>query len=264
MIPLENKQIWTKYTGTAEKKLLTRVVDQAEKVLKNHQPVLTDFYDPYHCELIFTVIKGIVGLKTVADGGYAEAERCRVLIFPEYMLPEQLDFKLTFLVVTGKFKMSPVNHRDYLGSLIGLGLKRAKLGDVIVSDQGAQIVVDTGVAQYIVAHLTKVGRVGVAVQEITREQLALPSPKIKIINTVVASMRLDAVSAAGYGTSRSKLVREINAGRLNLNWCLCNNPSALVQEGDMLSLRGRGRVKVAEIKGNTKKGRVSLVLHKYE
>lgn len=255
--------ILNRYTGTEEKVLLARVLDRAENVLKNYQPMVTDFYDPYHTGLVFSAIKSVPDLDVVADGGYADAERCRVVIYPDHMQRDQLDANISFLNIAGNFKMVTVNHRDYLGSLMGLGLKREKLGDIIVTNQGAQIMADANVSDYIEANLTKVGPVGVTVSKITREQLQLPQPKVKIINATVASMRLDAVAAAGYGTSRSKLAREITAERLNLNWAPCSNPAANVKEGDMLSLRGRGRVKVVEVKGNTKKGRVSLVLHKY-
>ncbi|WP_031513480.1 photosystem II S4 domain protein [Desulfofalx alkaliphila] len=263
MSVIDRERILNRYAGAEEKTLLARVMDMAENVLKNHQPAVTDFYDPYHTGLVRSAINPIADLETYVDGGYPEAERCRVVIYPDYLPVEEVDAKLAFLSVEGNFKLAKVNHRDYLGSLMGLGLKREKIGDLIVDERGAQLVVDADVASYIRASLCKVGRVGVTVKEITRRQLQLPQAKIKIINATVASMRLDAVAAAGYGTSRSKLLREIQAERLNLNWATCSNPAAPVKEGDMLSMRGRGRVKVAELKGNTKKGRISLVLHRY-
>lgn len=252
----------TQYHGE-EKALLARVLDMAENVLKSHQPKVTDFYDQYHIGIVRSAVRSIPELSFIADGGYTEAERCRGVIFPDYLEPEQVDANLAFLQVTGQFKMVTVNHRDYLGSLMGLGLKREKLGDIIVSNDGAYIIADADVAPYIQGNLQKVGRVRVELQQITPDQLKLPAPNIKTINTTVASLRVDAVAAVGYGTSRSKIVPEIQAEKLSINWCPCHNPATTVQEGDMLSLRGRGRVKVAAVKGNTKKGRVALELHKY-
>ncbi|MBO8136656.1 MAG: photosystem II S4 domain protein [Desulfotomaculum sp.] len=260
---MKNNNFPSNLTGAEDKALLARAADLAEYVLKTHQPAVTDFYDPYHTGLVFSVLQTVPEIKFFSDGGYPDAERTRVVIFPDYMMPEQVDSQLAFLVAEGSFKMSKVTHRDYLGSLTGLGLKREKLGDIIVNETGAQLIVDAAVAPYIKSNLTKVGRVHVQVREIGREQLEIPEPKVKIINTTVASMRLDAVAAAGYGASRSKVVREIKSERLSLNWIPCSNPSALVQEGDMLSLRGRGRVKVVEVKGTTKKGRTALVLYRY-
>ncbi|MTI81362.1 MAG: photosystem II S4 domain protein [Firmicutes bacterium] len=263
MVLIDRDKILNSFSSTEERILLARAIDLAEVVLKTHQPAVTDFYDPYHTGLVFSVIKPVSDLEVIADGGYPEAERARVLIYPEYMLSEQVDPQLSYLLVEGNFKMAKVSHRDFLGSLMGLGLKRDKLGDIIVNQDGAQLIVDAVIAPFIRANLTKIGKVNVDVKEISRQQLIIPQPRIKVINTTVASMRLDAIAAAGYGTSRSKVAREIKAERLNLNWCPCSNPAAQIDEGDMLSFRGRGRVKVKEIKGSTKKGRTYLVLHKY-
>ncbi|MEG6616461.1 photosystem II S4 domain protein [Peptococcaceae bacterium 1198_IL3148] len=263
MTIIDRQQILSRYCSIEEKTIIARAIDLAESVLKNHQVAVSDFYDPYHTGLVFSLVKGIHDLSVVADGGYPNAERSRVVIYPDYLLPEQVDANLAFLSIEGNFKMVAVNHRDYLGSLMGLGLKRDKLGDIIVHESGADLIVDADVAPYVRANLTKIGRVKVEIVEISREQLRLPEANIKIINATVAALRLDAVAAAGYGASRSKIVKEITAERLNLNWCPCSNPATLVKAGDMLSLRGRGRVKVAEVGGNTKKGRVAVVLHKY-
>lgn len=259
---IDREQILSRYSGE-EKTIIARTLDTAESVLKNYQPDVTGFYDPYHTGLVFSVLKQIPDLECAADGGYPNAERTRILVFPDYLTGDQVESNLAFLQIEGNFKMAAVNHRDYLGSLMSLGIKRDKLGDIIVRDKGAQLVADADVALYIRANLTKIGGVKVAVTEITRDEIKPPEPNIKIINAVVASMRLDAVAAAGYGTSRSKLVKEISAERLSINWCSNNNPAAAVKEGDILSMRGRGRVKVAEVKGQTKSGRIALVLHRY-
>ncbi len=259
---INRERVLDKYSGE-EKAILARALDIAEIVLKNYQPLVTDFYDPYHAGLVLSNLKRIPNLEVAADGGYADAERTRILVFPDYLTAEQVDSRLTFLQISGNFKLVSVTHRDYLGSLMGLGIKRDKLGDIIVNTGGAQVVTDVDVAPYIVANLSKIGKVRVTVNEITREELIPPKPAIKVIKATVASMRLDAVAAAGYGTSRSKLVREIKAERLSVNWCPNTNPAAVVKEGDMLSMRGRGRVKVAAVTGLTKKGRVAVELHRY-
>lgn len=262
MILRDRKTLLDHHQGE-EKMLLARTLDQAEIVLKSHQPKVTDFYNQYHLGLVLATVKSVAGLTIAVDGGYPEAERCRGIIFPDYLRPDQVDANIALIKVTGQFKMTTVNHRDYLGSLMGLGLKREKIGDIIVVDGGAYMMADADVAPYIQTNLQKIGRVGVKVQLIPQHHLQLPEANIKEINTTVASLRVDAVAAAGYGTSRSKILPEIRAEKLAINWCRCKNPAATVQAGDMLSLRGRGRVKVFAVKGTTKKGRVALELHKY-
>lgn len=108
------------------------------------------------------------------------------------------------------------------------------------------------------------GRVGVTVREIAREDLAPPEQVYREIRATVQSMRLDAVAAHGFGLSRSKMVGEIAAGKIFLNWRPRLDPSAAVKTGDMISARGRGRVEVVETGGQTKKGRITVVLRRYQ
>jgi len=246
-----------------EKALLARVLDRAETVLKSHRPVITNFYDPYHTGLIISLLERLPGLDFATSGGYPAAERVRTAIFPDYLDESEIDFELALLAVEGNFKMVKVNHRDFLGSILGLGIKREMIGDVIVNGRGCQVVAAREVAPYLMANLTKVHRVGVEVREISPGELELSEVSVKEIKATVASLRLDAVAAAGFGTSRTGIAREILAERLSLNWHPCSNAAAPVKTGDMLSMRGRGRVEVAEIKGNTKSGRISIVLKRF-
>ncbi|MCL0067923.1 photosystem II S4 domain protein [Peptococcaceae bacterium] len=260
---LDKKELLNRCANNEEKMLLSRVLDNIQKVQKTNQPVTMGFCSPYELNLIFSVVKQFTEISVVANGGYDEAERRKVIVYPKHMLPEQLNFQITYLLIEGYFDSRTITHRDCLGALVGLGLKRDKIGDIIVSDGFVQIIVDKAISDYIIANLDKIGKVKVKVREISKEELLLAEPKVKVINAVVASMRLDAVCAAGYGTSRSKVVREIKSGRVNVNWQLITDPSMNVKEGDMLSIRGRGRVKIVEVKGYTKRGRISLLLHKY-
>ena len=260
---LNIKEILNRCANDEEKILLSRAVDAAKKVQKTKRPVLMDFYDPYSLNLVFSVIKKFTEISVIANGGYDEAERCRVVVYPKHMLAEQLDCEIAYLSISCNFGKSDLTHKDCLGALIGLGLKREKLGDIIITDENIQIIVDESISDYIVANLNKIGKTKVKADKISKEDLLLSEPKVKIINAVVASMRLDAVGSAGYGTSRSKIAKEIKSGRVSVNWQLVTDISMNIKEGDMLSVRGRGRVRIVEIRGRTKKGRISLILHKY-
>lgn len=247
-----------------EREVTARTLDLADTVLKTRRPKTTDFYDPYRCRMVVRVIEGIPGLAAGVDGGHPVAERSRVFICPDFLPAEKFDAGLACLEIRGDFRYAGASHRDYLGALLGLGLQRDKLGDIWVSENGAQAVVAREVSDYIRAGLTSVGRVNVTVREISRDELNPPAPVTRDISVTVQSMRLDAVAAHGFGLSRSKMVREINAGKVYLNWRPCLDPSARVNPGDMLSVRGRGRVEVAEAGGRTKKGRLALLLKKFK
>lgn len=243
--------------------MLAKVLDSVEKVLRHHRPNLTNFHDPYHTGLIISMLERIPDVDFTTFGGYDTAERVRTAIFPDYLEESEVDFELSLLAVEGNFKMVKVNHRDFLGSILGLGIKRELIGDLLVTDAGCQVAAVREVVPYLTANLTKVHRVKVEVREITPVELTLPELKVKEINTTVSSLRLDAIAAAGFGTSRSRIAREILSEKLSLNWHSCSDVAAPVKAGDMLSMRGRGRVEVTEVKGNTKSGRIGIVLRRY-
>lgn len=232
-------------------------------VLKTHKTHVTDFYDPYLTGLVVSALKFTAGVSFRTDGGYAGAERRRVVIGPDYLDPETIDGELAFLSVSGSFHGSHPGHRDYLGSLLGLGLKREKLGDVLVSDSGAQVIVAAEVASYIMANLVRVGRWEVAVDRLEAGALSIPEERVKTVNTTVSSLRLDSVAAAGFGVSRSKMADFIASERVNLNWQVKSSPSQPVKEGDVISIRGRGRVEVSGVKGTSRGGRIFIELNRY-
>lgn len=246
-----------------EKEVVARGLDLVQGVLRTHDPQVSDFYDPFYTALLTSVLEGIPGVAAVSDGGYPGAERKRLIVCPDYLDPLLEDPGLAFLEIEGNFNFSRVSHRDFLGSILGLGLRREKLGDIIVDDSRARLVAAREVAGFIRVNLAKVGRTRVMLKEITREELSPPPPKIKEIRTTVPSMRLDAVAASAFGVSRSKMARDVSAQKVAVNWRLCTNQSAPVKEGDVISVRGKGRAKVAEVGGRTKKGRIAVILHRY-
>ncbi|MFZ5631583.1 MAG: RNA-binding protein [Bacillota bacterium] len=213
--------------------------------------------------MVVSALKFVPGLACRSDGGYSGAERKRVVICPDYMDPENAGSGLAFLSITGSFYASRPGHRDFLGSLLGLGLKKEKIGDILVNEGGAQAVVAAEVMPYIRGHLSRVGRWEVTVEEISAGELKLPEEKLKTVNTTVPSMRLDVVAAAGFGVSRSKMADYIKSEKVNLNWQLKNSPSQPVKEGDIISIRGRGRVEVAGVSGTSRSGRIFITLKRY-
>lgn len=243
---------------------LAKILDKVALCARSFQPQASDFLDPYRQQLAKALAAQVPEVEYLLSGGYPQAERQRLLVFPDFLAVDDLDDRIECLAVEGNFRFQKVDHRDYLGSILGLGLKREKIGDIIVLEDGAQILADREVADYLVMNLTKIHRVPVKVRIIPRqEELALPEGKTREIKATVASLRLDAVAAVGFGTSRTQMAREIAAEKLKLNWQPVTDPAHPVREGDTLSLRGRGRVEVSLTCGNTRKGRISLVLHRY-
>lgn len=201
------------------------------------------------------------GANTMFFGGYEGAERTLFVALPEYADESEYRGLLSAIEVTGR-DISGINHRDCLGSLMGLGIKREKIGDILVYDNRCIIFVLSDIADYIISNLEKIGRIGVKLKKAELGSLELPARRVEEIFTTVSAMRLDSVTAAGLKTSRSKALPYITGGRVSVNWEEVCDPSHRMKEGDVFSVRGAGRFRIAEEIGRTKKDRVSVKIEK--
>ncbi len=261
-----NKESILKRVNKIDDKLLvSKAIDRATKSDNAGVMVHTDFYDPYQRNTIEKAFSNISGINYTFNGGYGGAERMIAVFCPNYMPVEDLqdsDFPLKLVGIYPKSR-EILNHRDYLGSLMGLGIKREKIGDILVKDDVCTVIVLEEIADYIRYNLSKVGntRVDVLVRDL--EAIQADSQKVREIRSTVASLRLDSVASAGYGISRSKIAEYIKGEKVNLNWETCSNAAKPVNEGDTLSIRGKGRVVLEKIIGTTKKDRISILLKKF-
>jgi len=152
-----------------------------------------------------------------------------------------------------------------LGALLGLGLNREVFGDIVLSERQdrCQVLIDSGVLEFVLANLRQVGKCPVTVKETVPRDIPPRTDRVKEIRATVASLRLDSVAAAGFGVSRTKMTAEIEAEKVKLNWQNAKSSAQTVKQGDIISALGRGRVEVSQIIGQTKKGRTSIVLKRY-
>lgn len=247
------------YNSENMKILLAHIQDLAEKSLKEQSPQWTDFLEPPEREQAEATLRWVTGVRFNAYGGYPKSERRRLVIYPDYYLAETIQPEFTILEVRAR-TTDQLTHRDYLGALMALGIKRSKVGDLLVNDQTCQVIVIPELAEFLMIHLTSVGNSSVDVAIIEPEQLNLPDRRTKEIRTTVASLRLDALAALGFGESRTKMARDIKAERVKVNWKPTKSPDLALNPGDIISIRGRGRVEFKEVTGKSKKGRIGIVL----
>ena len=239
------------------------ILDQMELVKKRQSEQFTDFLNPHQRDIALNIIKQINDINYLVDGGYKEAERKRIGVFPDFLFPDHIEVPLCVLEIKGNFNFRSVSHGDFLGSLMGLGLKRKKVGDILVLEDRAQIVIAEENKETVLYELKSVHEVPVEVKEIDREDIEIPTRHTKDIQATVPSMRLDAVAGAGFGDSRGKISRDIEQGKVKLNWCPESDPAADVEVNDLISIRHRGRIKVAERRGLSNRGRIKLLLKRY-
>lgn len=246
------------------KALIARAEDTAELCEKQYMPKAFGFLTPADAE---TIRRSFNKKNLGADifvkffGGYPEAERCLFLAYPEYA-EETVDSEFISLIeITGR-DISNLGHRDFLGSLLGLGLKREKIGDILCLEDRALVFVMTDIAGYIISNLSLVARCGVTVKELDLNDVTIPKKEFDEIRTTVASLRLDSLIGAALKTSRTVAAEIIRAKRVSLNWQECAEVSAKVSPGDVFSVRGEGRFKLAEETNKTRKDRFSICIQK--
>ncbi|MBA4547542.1 RNA-binding protein [Thermoactinomyces intermedius] len=245
-----------------ERPFVERSLDYVHRASDRNQLVVTPFLDPREQFILTSVVKREPDLLFCLDGGYPEAERKRALIVPDYYgeNPEWTD--LVFYRLETK-DSKELKHRDVLGALTGLGIKRNMLGDILPHGKGCDIIVAGEMAEYIFLGIGQVGRHRVSIRKINRAELTLPERNGKIRTASVASMRVDAVISEGYRVSRTKAASMVKSGKCKVNWKLVDQPDYPVAPGDLISLRGFGRLAVESIEGHSKKGRIWIKLSTY-
>lgn len=250
------------YKGTEGEKTAIRLVDLAEQAVRTQKFRLSGFLDPYGAEIAETVAANYDGLAVQFDGGYLGAERQRAA-FCHGAFGGRPDFSIVAVRASWNGDFLRLTHRDVLGALMGLGIEREMTGDIFVSAGAARILTDKKMAGFLVEHLTTIGAASVETELEDLQNITPREERTKDIRATVASLRVDAVAAAGFGVSRSRAAADIEADKLKLNWQSVKNAAQSLKAGDILSMRGRGRVEVVEIGGQTKKGRTGVLLRRF-
>ena len=199
-------------------------------------------------------------------GGTPEAERTVCVYLPDYLTEEELsgaDGPLTAFRAAFH-EGDALTHRDFLGSLMGCGIKRETVGDIYVGAASCDFVVLQEIAPYVSQNLLSAGRSRLSLTEIPLAELSVPAAKTRVLSDTVATLRLDSVLSSAFRLSRGKAAALIEAGRVSLNHLPCVKPDKSVEEGDVFSVQGMGKARLASVQGATKKGRISLRLERYE
>ncbi|MFW5998244.1 MAG: photosystem II S4 domain protein [bacterium] len=240
-----------------------KILDKIEMVLNRNQEQFTDFLNPYQRKIALSLIKQINGINFIESGGYKRAERKRIALFPDFLFPDHIEVPITILKIDGNFQFQTLTHKDFLGALMSLGIKRKKLGDILVLNEFTQIIVAEEIEEFIEIKLKTVHEVPVTISKISSDEIEIPAQNVKEIRATVPSMRLDAVASAGFGDSRNKISRDIKNEKVKLNWKPEKDPAQEVEINDLISIRNRGRVEVVENQGKSNRGRIKLLLKRF-
>ncbi|MEM6715197.1 MAG: photosystem II S4 domain protein [Cyanobacteria bacterium P01_F01_bin.56] len=242
---------------------LTRVLDLAEQAIRTWEIVFTDFLSPPELVESQEIFQRLTEVHLLMGGGYPQAERQRVAIARTDLPLAEIEVPLALLDISGNFLFDTATHRDFLGALLGTGLVRDKVGDIIVlGERGAQAIVVPELVEFLAMSLTQVRSVHVKTRQIDWHELRVRQPKKKEMTTVEASLRLDAVASAGFGMSRNKMVDLIGTGDVRVNWKAAKQASQTLKAGDLVAIRGKGRLEIGDI-ALTKKERYRIHLTRY-
>ncbi len=237
---------------------LARLRDTADICIKASKPKYLGFLSSAEAVLAEKTLKNSE-CRIGFFGGFAEAERVMLGCFPDWM--EDENYPITPLSFKYR-KEDSLSHRDFLGSLMALGIKRETVGDILVEEGRAVIFVTDEIKDYIKTQVSKIGRTGVAVIE--GYDLPLPiSDSLADFTDTAASDRLDCVISALCGFSRSKALEVINMGLVTVNSVVTEKPTKAVCAGDIISVRGKGRFVIVSLDGRTKKNRIIINYKKY-
>ena len=197
-------------------------------------------------------------------GVFDEADRQMLCVYDSegYFEPQREDFPITLL--TFRYRQEcKLTHRDFLGALMSLGIKRETVGDIAVSEGVTQAVVSDTAAELILSCVSKIGSVGVKCTEDSLENAMLKKQEYKEIVGTVPSLRLDAVVGTALGLSRAKTAEIIKAVGADVNFEEKHDCSYNLKETDVFSVRGYGKFRLSAVSGITKKGRIHITIRKY-
>jgi len=243
--------------------LLAKVWDKINTGIQRNTPANTAFLSARELEMARYLFGQPEGLYTF--GGYEDAERKMLIYLPEYLDEAYLygeDSPIACL--RAKFYEGDApSHRDFLGSLMGSGITRETVGDICVGKGCCDFFVTQQMAPHILQSFLSAGRTKLQLSQILLQDASIPQPETKEIRDTVASTRLDSILSSGFRISRGLATQYIAAGKAAIDGLPCEKPDKTVPEGAKISLRGLGRIKLVSINGQTKKGRISVLIHRY-
>ena len=247
-----------------ERPFVDQVVGWKELTNDRFVHKLTDFLDPRQQQIASSIIGQGQDVHIQFSGGTINAERKRAFIYPSYIEPNIEDYQLVAFQVHYANKFVQLSHRDLLGSMMSLGLKREKFGDIYIQEENVQIVVASEISSYIEANLQNVGRASIRLESIPLSSLVIVNEEWIEKTITVSSLRLDVVLSEIYQLSRSKIAPFIENKRVKVNWKTVEQAAFQLEDGDYLSVRGLGRSKLICTLGKTKKDkwRISVGLRK--
>ena len=242
-----------KITKSDSDYFLAKAMDQIYLCSQENAPKFTEFLDPTRRQNAQFCLAGVsqFGIDIIKNGGYDEAERMMLGFYPKNA--DIVDFPIAKILVEYQAKHASLTHGDFLGAILGLGLDRSIVGDIVMLPSSAVVIAESRVADFLLGSLHKVGKTAVSASLLPANAYFFGMDSRVRNRVICTSLRLDNVLAAAFKLSRGDSASLIKSGKAFVNWQTANSPAKVVKENDMLTLRKYGRVKIAEVVGKSKK-----------
>lgn len=259
--------------NTDDKFLLASIRDRERQCSENSMITNSVFLDMRERSVAACSKREYPDVKTLFYGGFDEAERTVALMLPEYVEAENIfeyfeqcpEADPIAIIEVEKDKFSPaLSHRDYLGALMGLGIKREMTGDIIVTENGCRMAVLEKIAPFIAENLGKAGRGTLKTKIIPPSQAREGTKAAGVPDSfTVSSMRLDSVVKNAFRVSRGDACTAIESGLVFVNDLECQKPDKKIGAGDKIVFRRKGRIIIADCSAVSKKGRIIVEVSKF-
>ena len=266
---MSKQEIMQEYKNQEDKLLVAKVLDKLEFTKTKNKIQYTDFLNLYEQDLVSNLLNKIGYENYYFFGGKEITERKILILYPKKLTEEMVRKNHNKILSVIKVKLpndleDEYDHRRYLGAIIKLGIEREKTGDIFVHKLGADIIVKNEALNFLLQNLNSLTRFQSAeITEGSIEELETEEIQKLEISAVVISLRLDNIVSVLSKTSRNKAVSILEQERVFVNYKLETKASKQIKEGDVITIRGKGRFEFREIAGNTKKGRYIVKIDKY-
>ncbi len=230
-----------------ERPTIDQVASLISEAELNYAPVLTDFLNPSTIQM-------------ATQGGYQNADRKRVLFYPQYFEPQTEDFEIQVLEVDYPVKFASLHHGQIFGALVHSGITRDVLGDIITDGTRWQLIVEKKIAPFLVSQLDRIGRTKVKLNPKELSELLTPESAWQEVYLLISSQRIDRIIASSYHyhLSRGKAKELIENAKVQVNWMEVDRPDYVINIRDIISVRGYGRIRFDAILGTTHKGKLKV------
>jgi len=239
---------------------MRQVIDKIQITQDNHIITHTDFLDPYQRKMAVSIINRFNDISFLEDGGDETSERKVIAIYPNYMNEIDINIGLSYLLIN--YKDEGLTHKDFLGALLSLGIKREKIGDIYSSNHETIVIVKEEISDFLILNLEQVKNSKVQVEKIEKSRINKPLEDYIEESHFISSFRLDTFISQAYKLSRNESTDVIKSGLVKVNHEKIEKASKELEENDLVSVRGKGRVTLYKVNGQSKKGRYNIVLRK--